>query len=319
MGKLVEGQWTNQWYEPDAKGRFVRDATKFSDRVTRDGSSGFPAEAGRYHLYVSLACPWAHRTLIVRELKELTAAVSVSVVHPHMGENGWEFGEFPGATADAVNGSRYLYQVYTRAKPDYTGRVTVPALWDKQRQTIVCNDSRAIMRILDHEFDAFGRADVDLCPEDLKAAVEAEIDALYTPVNNGVYRAGFATSQSAYDEAVAELFTALDGYDARLANQRYLLGSRLTEADVCLFTTLFRFDAVYHYHFKCNVRKISEYAHLWPYLRDIYQTSTIASTCSLEHARHHYYTSHPQISPTRIVPVGPALDFNQPHDRARFR
>lgn len=318
MGKLVDGKWTTQWYEPDAKGRFVRDATKFDGRVTRDPSSEFPAEAGRYHLYVSLACPWAHRTILIRALKELESVVSLSVVHPHMGENGWAFEDAPGTVPDTVNGARFLHQVYTRAKPDYTGRVTVPVLWDKHRQTIVCNDSRAILRMLDHEFDAFARPGADFCPPPMADAIDAEIDTLYTPVNNGVYRAGFATTQGAYEEAVTALFHALDAYDQRLATQRYLLGSTLTEADLCFFTTLFRFDAVYHYHFKCNVRKISEYPNLWPYLRDIYQTPRVSAACNLEHARHHYYTSHPQINPTRIVPLGPPIDFTLPHDRARL-
>lgn len=315
MGKLVEGEWTTQWYTPDDKGRFVREETKFADRVTRDGSSGFPVASGRYHLYVSLACPWAHRTVLTRKLKGLEKAVSLSVVHPHMGENGWEFRDAPGTISDTVNGFEWLYQVYTRANPRYTGRVTVPVLWDKERQTIVCNDSRKIMRMLDHEFDEFANSDVNLCPPELQETVDAEIDALYDPVNNGVYRAGFASSQGAYEEAVTALFEALDSYERRLDTQRFLTGSRLTEADICFFTTLFRFDPVYHYHFKCNLRKIADYRNISNYLRDVYQTPGVAEACDIGHAKEHYFTSHPQINPTRIIPVGPTLDLHAPHGR----
>ncbi|HEY8942849.1 MAG TPA: glutathione S-transferase family protein [Polyangiaceae bacterium] len=318
MGKLVDGQWTTQWYEPDAKGRFVREQTKFSDRVTRDGSSGFPAESGRYHLYVSLACPWAHRTILMRKLKGLEDAVSLDVVHPHMGENGWEFREFRGATPDSVNGFSYLHQVYTRAKPDYTGRVTVPVLWDKRRQTIVCNDSRSVMRMLDHEFVEFATRSVDLCPPELQTSVDAEIDALYAPVNDGVYRAGFASSQEAYEEAARKLFEALDRYEERLSSSRFLLGPQLTEADLCFFTTLYRFDPIYHYHFKCNLRKVADYTHISGFLRDVYQTPHVADTCDIEHAKHHYFTSHPQLNPKRIVPVGPETTWDAPHDRHRL-
>jgi putative glutathione S-transferase len=315
MGKLTDGHWTNEWYKSSDKGEFVREETKFRGTVTADGSSGFRAEAGRYHLYVSLACPWAHRTLVTRALKGLEDVISVSVVHPHMGDDGWEFGEYPGATADPIHGARYLHEVYTQAKSDYTGRVTVPVLWDKQTGTIVCNESRLVMRMLDHEFDAFAKAKLDLCPGEMRERVEAEIDALYSPVNNGVYRAGFAVKQGAYEKAVSELFAALDGYEARLEQQRFLLGPGLTEADICLFTTLLRFDPVYHFHFKCNVKRLRDYPALWGYLRDIYQTPGVASTCNLDHIKHHYYTSHPNVNPTRIVPVGPTLDLDVPHGR----
>lgn len=315
MGKLIDGHWTNEWYKSSDKGEFVREETKFRGTVTADGSSGFRAEAGRYHLYVSLACPWAHRTLVTRALKGLEDVVSVSVVHPHMGDDGWEFGEYPGAIADPIHGARYLHEVYTHAKSDYTGRVTVPVLWDKQTGTIVCNESRLVMRMLDHEFDAFAKAKLDLCPSEMRERVEAEIDALYSPVNNGVYRAGFAVKQGAYEKAVTELFAALDAYEARLEQQRFLLGPGLTEADVCLFTTLLRFDPVYHFHFKCNVKRLRDYPALWGYLRDIYQTPGVASTCNLDHIKHHYYTSHPNVNPTRIVPVGPTQDLDVPHGR----
>ena len=316
MGKLIDGKWSTEWYQASAKGDFIRDETKFRNTITAGGSSGFPAEAGRYHLYVSLACPWAHRTLIARQLKGLQNAITVSVVHPHMGELGWEFAEFPGATPDTLHGARYLSEVYTRAKSDYTGRVTVPVLWDRQTDTIVNNESRQIVRMLDHEFDALGDASVDLCPREQTAAVDAEIDALYQPVNNGVYRAGFAVKQSAYETAVRELFTALDGYEARLEKQRYLLGASLTEADICLFTTLLRFDPVYHYHFKCNLQSIADYPALSGYLRDIYQTPGVAEVCDLVHIKHHYFTSHPTINPNQIIPVGPKFDLLAPQQRA---
>lgn len=318
MGKLIDGQWSNEWYKADDKGHFVREETKFRGAVTADGSSGFPAEAGRYHLYVSFACPWAHRTLVARALKRLESAISISVVHPHMGDNGWEFGEFPGATGDSLHGARYLYEVYTRAKAEYSGRVTVPVLWDKQTETIVCNESRLILRILSREFDALAGATRELCSSGQQAVIDAAIDALYTPVNNGVYRAGFALKQGAYETAVHELFTALDGYEARLKGQRFLLGATLTEADICFFTTLLRFDPVYQYHFKCNLRRLADYPALFGYLRDIYQTPGVAETCNFEHIKHHYFTSHPNVNPNRIVPVGPVIDLHAPHDRERL-
>jgi len=318
MGKLIDGKWSNEWYQATPKGDFVRDETKFRDHVTADGSNGFAAEAGRYHLYVSLACPWAHRTLITRQLKGLQSAISVSVVHPHMGEQGWEFGEFPGATPDALHGAHYLHEVYTRAKSDYTGRVTVPVLWDRRTGTIVNNESRQIMRMLDHEFGALATASVDLCPPELSAQIDAEIDALYGPVNNGVYRAGFAVKQAAYEKAVHELFSALDQYEARLSQQRYLLGATLTEADICLFTTLLRFDPVYHYHFKCNLRRIVDYPALFGFVRDIYQTPGVAEVCDHVHIKHHYFTSHPTINPNQLIPVGPHIDWLAPHNREQL-
>jgi glutathionyl-hydroquinone reductase len=318
MGKLVDGKWTTQWYEPDAKGRFVREQTKFSDKVTRDGSSGFPAKRGRYHLYVSLACPWAHRTILLRALKGLEEAISISIVHPHMGDGGWEFREWPGTIPDTVNGFSHLHEVYTRAKSDYTGRVTVPVLWDKERSTIVNNDSRAVMRMLDCEFENFATRKAEFCPSQLESAIEREIDALYGPVNDGVYRAGFASSQEAYDEAVKTLFEALDHYEARLKERRFLLGSQLTEADICFFTTLFRFDPVYHYHFKCNLRKVADYPNISAYLRDIYQTPGVSSACNVDHVKHHYFTSHPQINPKRIIPLGPPIALDEPHGRERL-
>jgi putative glutathione S-transferase len=319
MGKLYRGQWQDERQFANEKGDFVRDETKFRGVVTADGSSGFPAVAGRYHLYVSLACPWAHRTLLTRQLKRLEEVISVSVVHPHMGEFGWEFGVFPGSSPDTIHNARYLHEIYTHAKSDYTGRVTVPVLWDKHQGTIVCNESRLIMRMLDHEFDALSDAKVDLCPSAQQSAIDGEIDALYGPVNNGVYRAGFATAQGSYERAVRELFSALDSYEMRLGKQRYLLGAALTEADICFFTTLLRFDPVYHYHFKCNLKRIADYPALFGYVRDIYQTEGVAAVCNLEHIKHHYFTSHPNVNPTRIIPLGPVQDLNAPHARDQLR
>jgi putative glutathione S-transferase len=336
MGRLVEGRWTNEWYTPDAEGRFVRGQTTFRDRITADGSSGFPAERGRYHLYVSLACPWAHRTLILRALKKLEDAITISVVDPFMAEHGWTFSDAPGAIPDTVNGAQYLWQVYVKARPDYTGRVTVPVLWDKQRQTIVNNESREIIRMLDTQFDAItmgpqaapnpappsasaiGDAAVTLCPPHLREEIDRTIDAIYHPINNGVYRAGFAVTQRAYDEAVTDVFAALDRWDEVLGEQRFLCGDALTEADVCFFTTLYRFDPVYHGHFKCNVRRIADYPNLSGYLRDIWQTPGVAATCNLDHVKQHYYRSHETINPTRIVPRGPIVDLGAPHGRERL-
>jgi putative glutathione S-transferase len=315
MGKLVKGIWVNEWYGSDEKGRFVRDETQFHQTILADGSSGHPAESGRYHLYVSLACPWAHRTLLARSLKGLEKVISLSIVHPHMGENGWELSEYPGATPDLVNRARYLHEVYTKAKPDYTGRVTVPVLWDKERQTIVCNDSRMVLRMLSRELELFAEHEIDLCPSELEADIDREIDALYGPVNNGVYRAGFATSQDAYEEAVRELFHALDAYERRLSSKRFLLGDRFTEADICFFTTLLRFDAVYYGHFKCNLRRIADYPALYAYLRDIYQMPGVADLCNFDHIKRHYYTSHPHINPQGLIPLGPEQELSDPARR----
>jgi len=317
MGRLVEGKWTNEWYTPDEQGRFVRGKTSFRDRVSADGSSGYPAEAGRYHLYVSYACPWAHRTLILRKLKGLEEAISVSVVDPFMGDEGWVFSDGPGCTPDTIGRASALWQVYVKARSDYTGRVTVPVLWDKQKGTIVNNESREIARMLDTAFDAIGDASITLYPEGLGELVDRVIDLLYEPINNGVYRAGFATTQLAYEEAVTQLFEALDHWEEVLDEQRYLCGDVLTEADVFFFTTLVRFDAVYYSHFKCNLRRIAEYPNLWGYVRDIYQTPGVSETCRLDHIKQHYYRSHERINPSRIVPKGPILDFDAPHDRER--
>ncbi|GJE27746.1 glutathione S-transferase family protein [Methylobacterium organophilum] len=325
MGLLVEGVWQDQWYDTKSTGgRFERKASAFRNWVTADGAlgpsgeGGFKAEAGRYHLYVSLACPWAHRTLIVRALKGLEEAISVSVVSPYMREEGWVFqpaetGGIPGATADAVNGADRLYEVYLRAEPRYTGRVTVPVLWDRQRATIVSNESAEILRMLN---GAFGTAGPDLYPEALRAEIDAVNERVYDRVNNGVYKAGFATTQAAYEEAFTALFDELDALEARLDRSRYLCGPDLTEADIRLFTTLVRFDAVYVGHFKCNRQRIADYPNLSNYLRDLYALPGVAGTVDLDHIKRHYYGSHANINPTGIVPAGPALHFDAPNDRA---
>jgi putative glutathione S-transferase len=317
MGLLVNGVWQDAWYDTSKTGgRFVRGETAFRDRVTADGSSGFAAERGRYHLYVSLACPWAHRTLIFRKLKRLEDVISLSIVDPLMGAEGWVFSDGPGCIPDTVNGARRLYEVYVKARPDYTGRVTVPVLWDKQKQTIVNNESAEIIRMLNAEFDALGDASRDFYPAELRAAIDALNAVVYAKVNNGVYRCGFATTQEAYEEAFAELFETLEMLELRLARGRYLFGDRLTEADWRLFTTLVRFDAVYFGHFKCNLRRVTEHANLSGYLRDLYQVPGVAGTVDFAHIKRHYYASHGTINPTGIVPLGPAQDLGLPHQRA---
>jgi putative glutathione S-transferase len=315
LGQLVEGKWVSKREQEDSKGRFLRPSTTFRDRITADGSSGFKAEAGRYHLYISWACPWANRTAILRTLKGLEDVISLSVVDPVMGDEGWVFSNYPGAIPDTVNGTQYVRDVYLKAEPNYTGRVTVPILWDKETKAIVNNESRDIIRMLDTEFGDLAKSDADFYPEDLREAIDKTIDAIYQPINNGVYRAGFATQQEAYEEAVTELFQALDYWEGVLKKQRYLCGDRITEADWCMFTTLFRFDAVYYVHFKCNLRHIYEYPNLWNYLKDLYQQPGVKETCNLEHIKLHYYKSHPNVNPHCIVPKGPILDFNSPHDR----
>ncbi|QSG12230.1 putative glutathione S-transferase [Halapricum desulfuricans] len=317
MNMLVDGEWRTDVYRTtNEDGEFERQETAFRDWVRDDPDARFQPEAGRYHLYVSYACPWAHRTLIARKLLGLEDAISVDVVDPYRGEDGWQFTpEKDGCTEDSLYGSDYLRELYVRADPETTGRVTVPVLWDTQTETIVNNESREILRMLDTEFDDVADRDVDLYPKGYREEVDRIIDEIYEPINNGVYRAGFADSQAAYDRAVEELFDALDHWDSVLADQRYLAGDRLTEADVCLFTTLVRFDEVYHTHFMCNHRLIREYDDLWPYLRDVYTTGNISETVYMDHIKEHYYTTHPDVSPKRIVPKGPDPDFEKPHDR----
>jgi putative glutathione S-transferase len=326
MGMLVDGIWTDKWYDTKSTGgRFERAEAPWRDFVTVDGSPapgrtrGFKAERSRYHLYVSLACPWAHRTLIFRKLKKLEDVISVSVVHHFMGEHGWTFRHEEGATGDTLYGLDYLHQIYTRADPNYSGRVTVPVLWDKREETIVSNESSEIIRMLNSAFDEWGDRSRDFYPAALRAEIDAVNALVYPAINDGVYRAGFATTQEAYEEAFDELFAALDRMEERLSRHRYLVGDRLTEADWRLFTTLVRFDPVYFGHFKCNLRRIADYPNLSNYLRDLYQVPGVAGTVNLYHIKHHYYESHPTVNPTRIVPKGPELDYAAPHDRDRFR
>lgn len=325
MGLLVEGKWQDRWYDTKSTGgKFVRSHAQWRDWITADGrpaegrTRGFKAEPGRYHLYVSLACPWAHRTLIFRALKKLEDIISVSVVHHYMGENGWTFRTDDGATGDTLYGLDFLHQIYTKADPTYSGRVTVPVLWDKKEKTIVSNESSEIIRMLNSAFDEWGDASVDLYPAVLRAEIDAVNELVYPSINNGVYRVGFATTQAAYEEAFGELFAALDTLEDRLSRQRYLVGNTLTEADWRLFTTLVRFDPVYVGHFKTNLRRIADYPNLSNYLRELYQVPGIAETVNLRHIKAHYYGSHAGINPTGIVPVGPEVDFSAPHNRGKL-
>ncbi|MBR8830287.1 MAG: Glutathionyl-hydroquinone reductase YqjG [Chroococcopsis gigantea SAG 12.99] len=308
-GMMIEGKWINETYKLDEKGRFMRTPTSFRRRVTSDGSSEFTPDFDRYHLYVSYACPWAHRTLIMRQLKGLQDAISISVVSPLMLDDGWSFEPFPDIIPDTINGVTYLRDIYSSADHQYTGRVTVPILWDKKTGTIVNNESREIIRMLDHEFNGIAQNKTDFCPEELRESVDETIEKIYQPINNGVYRAGFAQSQEAYEEAIEQLFSALDYWDNILSQKAYLCGEQLTEADVCLFTTLLRFDPVYYGFFKCNLRHIWDYDNLWRYLKVIYHYGGIKETCNMTHIKHHYYRSHPQINPSGIVPVGPIFNL----------
>ena len=323
MGLLVDGEWRDQWYDTAASGgEFRRSEAKFRNWITADGSpgptgeGGFKAESGRYHLYVCYACPWAHRTLIFRALKGLEDHIGVSAVHPDMLERGWTFDTgFDGATGDALFGAETLAQVYLRAAPQMTGRVTVPVLWDKAQGTIVSNESAEIIRMFNSAFDGITGNRADFWPEPLRAAIEPVNARIYDTLNNGVYKAGFATTQSAYDRAVHPLFETLDWLEARLAANRYLMGDAITEADWRLFTTLIRFDSVYHGHFKCNRRRIVDYPNLWGYVRELYQWPGVAGTVRMDHIVRHYYYSHATINPHRIVPIGPVLDLDTPHGR----
>ncbi len=322
MGLLVDGEWKDQWYDTKSTGgKFVRQDSRFRNWVTADGSAGptgeggFAAEPGRYHLYVALACPWAHRTLIVRKLKALGSLIPVSVVDPLMLDNGWTFSE-----PDPVTGATKLWQVYTTADANYSGRVTVPVLWDKRRKTIVSNESADIIRMFNEAFDGLDGVDatLDLYPESLRTAIDAINETVYSKINNGVYKTGFATTQDAYESAFTELFAALDDIETLLGGQRYLAGHDRTEADWRLFTTLVRFDAVYVGHFKCNMRRIRDYPNLSNYLRELYQVPGVAGTVNMDHIKRHYYQSLTTINPTGIVPLGPELDFLAPHDRDRL-
>ena len=322
MGLLVDGEWRDQWYNTESTGgRFVRQASVFRNWITADGNSGptgvggFKAEPGRYHLYVSYACPWAHRTLIFRGLKGLESMIDISVVHWFMGDQGWSFEPGEGVIPDPLMQAQYLHQIYTKAKPDYTGRATVPVLWDRQTRTIVNNESAEIIRIFNSAFDQLEATPEDYYPEALRDEIHAINDRVYHTVNNGVYKAGFATTQKAYEEAVEPLFETLDWLDHRLETRRYLCGDRITEADWRLFTTLVRFDPVYFGHFKCNRKRIVDYLNLWGYVRELYQIPKVADTVHFDHIKRHYYQSHETVNPTRIVPVGPEIDFQAPHNR----
>jgi putative glutathione S-transferase len=322
MGMLVDGVWKDVWYDTKStQGHFKRTVTSFRNWLTADGSAGptgaggFKAEAGRYHLYVSLACPWAHRTLIFRKLKKLEDLISVSVVHPLMLEHGWTFEQDDAATGDQLMRLDYLWQVYVKADHAYSGRVTVPVLWDKQQNTIVSNESAEIIRMFNSAFNAITGDDQDFYPQALRSDIDALNSRIYDTVNNGVYKAGFATTQEAYEEALGPLFESLDMLEERLSKQRYLLGDQLTEADWRLFTTLVRFDAVYVGHFKCNLRRIVDYPALSAYLRDLYQVPGVVETVNIDHIKRHYYGSHKTINPTGVIPVGPVLDFDAPHHR----
>jgi putative glutathione S-transferase len=316
MGLLVDGEWKDRWYDTKSTGgRFVRKSTQFRDRVTADGSSGFKAESGRYHLYVSYACPWAHRTLIYRKLKGLEDHISVSVVNPLMLEHGWTFEPADGVVPDPIHNAQFLHQIYTAAKPDYSGRVTVPVLWDRETGTIANNESSEIVRFFDREFDDVGASGPRFCPRELESDIDDINAFVYDAVNNGVYKCGFATTQEAYEEAVTALFAALDQIELRLSGNRYLVGDPLTEADWRLFTTLLRFDPVYVGHFKCNIRRIVDYPNLWAYTRELYQVPGVAETVHLGHIKEHYYRSHRSINPTGVVPAGPTIDLTVPHGR----
>jgi len=325
MGVLIDGVWHAQALDTrKTGGRFVRAATTFRNWVTADGApgpsgaGGFKAEPGRYHLYVSHACPWANRTVILRALKGLDGMIGLSVTHWLMAENGWTFAPGEGVVPDTVNGASYIHQLYARAKPDYSGRTTVPVLWDKQRGTIVNNESSEIIRMLNSAFDGVGAQGGDYYPEPLRAEIDAVNARVYSTVNNGVYKAGFASTQEAYEAAVGPMFETLDWLEERLQNRRFLAGARPTEADWRLFTTLVRFDPVYVGHFKCNIRRLADYPNLFAYTRDLYQWPGVRDTVNLMHIKRHYYMSHTTINPAGIVPVGPAIDYDAPHGRERL-
>lgn len=323
MGLLVNGQWQDKWYDTDSSdGKFEREAAQLRNWITSDGSAGetgeggFKAEAGRYHLYVSLACPWAHRTLIFRTLKKLDELISASVVSPDMLVNGWEFDQNNHSTGDALFASDYLHQVYTKNNSNYSGRVTVPVLWDKKQNKIVSNESADIIRMFNSAFNEITGNKDDYYPESLRSEID-ELNALVYPnINNGVYRAGFATTTHAYEQAFDDVFTALDKVEKILSKKRYLVGDKITEADWRLFTTLIRFDCVYVGHFKCNLRTIESYPSLSGYLRDLYQVEGVANTVDFYHIKRHYYFSHTMINPTQIVPKGPEINYLQAHGRA---
>lgn len=319
MGLLVDGKWQDKWYDTSKNGgKFERQASKFRDTISNQVDATFPAQSGRYHLYVSLACPWAHRALIFRKLKGLEAHIDVSVVHPEMLDHGWEFKDYPGSTGDKIYGFDYAHQIYTKAKPDITTRVTVPILWDKQTETIVNNESAEIIRIFNSGFNALTDNNDDFYPEAQQEEIDTINNMVYHDINNGVYKAGFATTQEAYEEAVSALFCALDRVEERLSKQRYLVGNKITEADWRLFTTLIRFDPVYHGHFKCNKKQIADYPNIYGYMKELYQVPGVAETVNFDHIKRHYYYSHTMINPTQVIPVGPEQDLMSPHGRDKM-
>lgn len=318
LGKLIDGKWTTEWTEHNRQGQFQRMPTMFHDRITRDGASGFKAEAGRYHLYISLGCPWAHRTALLWKLKGLENVIGLSIVDPVISDCGWQFSAKPGCIPDTINSADYLWQIYVKANPNYTGRVTVPVLWDKQSGKIVNNESRQIIQMFDREFGEYAN-DTDFYPEELQAEIDRVLDKIYQPINNGVYRSGFAVSQAAYNQAVMELFTALEHWEMVLGKQRYLCGNRITIADWCLFTTLFRFDLAYYSLFKCNLKRLIDFPNLWNYCRELYQYPGVQSVSSIEHVKQLYYAGLPELNPSRIIPIGPDLNFDLPVDGANAK
>lgn len=317
MGLLVDGEWRDQWYDTkSSRGHFIRQESQFRNWITKDGSagptgeSGFKAEPNRYHLYVSLACPWAHRTLLMRKIKGLETIISISIVNPLMAENGWTFEPDEGVIPDPVINAKYLYQLYTHVKPEYSGRVTVPVLYDLQQNQIVNNESSEILRMFNEAFDSVGAKEGDYYPETLRPEIDVLNEKVYHTVNNGVYKAGFATEQGVYEEEVSKLFKTLDELETRLSENRFLLGKEITEADWRLFTTLIRFDSVYYSHFKCNLNRIVDYKNLWRYTRELYNEVGVSETVNFKHIKEHYFRSHLNINPTGIVPLGPELNFH---------
>lgn len=310
LGQLVEGQWSTEWTERNQSGEFKRMDTQFRGWVAADGSTPFLAEPDRYHLYISLGCPWAHRTALLWQLKGLQDVIGLSIVDPVISEQGWRFSNYPGCIPDSLHDLDYLWRLYVKAKPDYSGRVTVPVLWDRQSQTIVNNESRQIIQMLNSEFNAWAQSpELDFYPEELRSQIDQAMDEIYQPINNGVYRAGFASSQSAYDQAITELFQALDHWEQVLVHQPYICGQSLTLADWCLFPTLFRFDLAYHGLFKCNLKRLRDYPHLWAYCQSLYRYPGVSQMCNADHVKQIYYAGLPELNPSGIVPAGPKINF----------
>jgi glutathionyl-hydroquinone reductase len=314
LGKLIDGKWTTEWTEHNDRGQFQRMPTVFHNWISRDGSSGFKAEIDRYHLYISLGCPWAHRTALLWKLKGLEHVIGLSIVDPVISDRGWQFSDRSGCISDTVNQADYLWEIYVKSDPNYTGRVTVPVLWDKQSGKIVNNESRQIIQMFDREFGADANK-TDFYPADLQSEIDRILDEIYQPINNGVYRSGFARSQAAYMEAVTDLFAALEHWEAILGQQAYLCGNRLTIADWCLFATLFRFDLAYYGLFKCNLKRLVDFPNLWSYCRQLYQYPGVRSVCNVEHVKQLYYAGLPELNPSGIIPIGPNLNFDLPLDR----